>query len=905
MADYKRTSAGLVIDDFPDDWAPDQVREFFDRMEARGEPFTGTYQEAVGLMNAAPGTSLAAPPQGPQAPPEWSPQPEGGVTVDLPEIGEFTFYGLPEELSDFNNLTDAQAQTLANIMNEAAEQGVTGVNYERFMANPDRAKRVTVEEGEGGRVNTTGILGAITRGAAPIAAGIGTGAAFGSVVPGIGTATGAVAGGLSAAVNQVAGPLLIQLSNKLFGRNDPTPQEAWTGIMDAMGVEAPDTDFERVLQQMASAAAAAGTGVTGMNAAIDVLARSTPLGSTYGQGVLRRLAAGPVSQVTGAAGSEVGLYGAEQLGEHLEAGPLAQAGLNLVGGISGDLLGGIPGNMADLGIPMRPSGRQIQHAQDALTLTNTTPGRAQAMVSAGDELGIPVRTDDIFPPLTPRQRQIQSTVENSPFGTMKDLTRQEIARLNAIKFETSGFEVFSGRDPLVFNQQLASSFIAPRQNAIDTLMAQKSQALSRVPGYEFVDVDNTIAYIDDQIEDLTRRGGLNADVSEGASTGSATAADAAQTNVYQPLIEKLQRWRAAFQNNTVADLEYNRAAFGDAFIPEGGYGKIATVQEREIVSGVYDNIRSDLTEAVRRYGGKEAAQDLLEANEGLAQLTRDLRTEVIKNFVQRVDTTGKGILDVADDGTIAPFERMSENSFSQARMMIQQRPEMITELALEGAPSDIRTVLPYLDGRGRDLMVSTILQDVMQKSMPNVRDLSANNFGTNLDRALLILGDSADEVTLRGVELTPEEAQRLVGLRNALDATRRSEIGMAASSPSSPTALLSTIPGASYGAARGIAQSPGTALPAWAGTILTGGALARAYQSPAMRDLLLEAATEGLPATRMEQIGRELIRVAMSAAYEPTGEQQAAPDPTPDLSPRDPRANNAPVTPRSEAERMR
>jgi hypothetical protein len=803
-----------------------------------------------------------------------------------PNGEDFVFYDLPESMADFTNLSEDQARQLIDIMTKASEQGLSAVNYGRYMSNPERASSVTYDPSEGARTNATGIAGSIARGAGPVAAGTLTGAGIGSVVPGIGTATGAVAGAASAAVNEFVGPLLINLWNRVSGRNDPDPRQAWLGLMDAAGVEAGDTNFEKVIENMSRAAAGAVAGVGATNAAIDALISTSGLSPTFWGNILKTFAANPTSQVTGAMGSEAAMYGTNQLADNIDANRAeeglppsqwARAGLNFAGGMAGDIVAGVPGTFIDSGVLATPSRGQVRSAEQSLRLTNSSVDRVQQAVNDAADLGVPIRRDDAFPPVTPNQRRVQNTIENAPGGTMGQLTRQQIARLDAAEATLGEFDVFLGQDPLFFNAALADTFIKPRQRQIDGWVIQKQSAIDRVPRGQLVDVDNTIAYIDDQIEVLKRRGGLNADVNQDVSVEAVPEGGPTYTNIYQPLITRLENFKIAFQNNTVPDLEANRAAFGDQMIPDGGYGKIPTAQERELVAGLYDSVRQDLTEAIRKYGGEAAANDFLQANAGLTEIQQDLSREVVGDFVRRVSNTGKNILDVAEDGAIVPIERSAEEAHRAARMMVEQNPEMLTRLALTGDPSSINTILPYVGTEGRDLMVSSILQDTMNKSLPNVRDLSANNLGTNIDRVLLTLGDAVDEVTLRGIELSPAEAQKLTGLRNVLDATRHPEFALASNATSSPVALASTIPGASYGAARGISQNAQVALPAWFLTLFSAGGIAKVYQSPAMRDLLLEAASSSIPATRLQQIGREMIRVASSVGYEPQGDANFTP----------------------------
>lgn len=809
------------------------------------------------------------------------------VTTTGPNGEQFTFYSLPEGLADFGSLDDTQKQQLISIMQRATQEGLNSVNYSQFMANENRAQSVTPTARENPPLfsrerisnawdEATGqvrqMLGSATHGGGPNVAAAGLGFAFGGPV---GAAVGY--GALKAS------DMLIHGVNTLFGTNWSTASEAVRDLLEKTGVEAPEGEVMQLFSNMVDASTGAAISVGGMQALANQILAANPLAGGRLLNTLQTLAANPTSQVTGAAGSEVGMHLSNQAADRIDANraeaglgpnPWARAGLNFAGGMAGDLLGGMQGNVIDTGVPTRPSQGTIQNAVDSMALEGTTPAQARAAITAGEELGVPVSRSDIFPPQTARQRRWQATLEDTKFGTSGARETQQIARMQAIGTVMNDFGVDTTNLRRNLTPELADSFIEPRQTAWTRYTTQKAQALDSVPPDVNVDTSNTIAYIDDQIERLTAIGGPNADPNTATAT-SITEGDVRQPNAYQSTINTLKTWRAALQNNTLEGLETNRAEFGNAFIPEGGYGNIRSGLTREIIDGVYDNIRTDITEAVRTYGGDDAARALTEANDGLSDMLGDLSREVVDKFVQRVDSAGRGVN--VDPNT--PLDRFSEEGYQGARMLIEQSPEMLTELALHGSPSQINTILPYLDHRGEDLMVSVILQGAVRDAAPNIRNVSPDRVADNLDRVIQAVDDIPETLSVRGIELSPERMQRLEGLRRVLDFTRGAEATLKRSSPTNPTQMLSGIPSAQYGAARMMAQNPGVSLPAWLGTIATAGLIGKIYESPAMRDLLLEAATNGLPATRMQQIAREMMRVVSSESFSGETEEQP-PNPT-------------------------
>jgi hypothetical protein len=143
-----------------------------------------------------------------------------------------------------------------------------------------------------------GVMGAVTRGLAPIATGAAIGALAGAPFAGVGAVPGAIAGaGAMAGASLVADPLVGAI-NSLFGTKYTMPTQAIEDLLTRAGVPQAKTAAERILQSTVTGAAGAG-GLASTGRAIQAAAAP----ATVSREVGRQLGAQPVAQVAGGAGA--------------------------------------------------------------------------------------------------------------------------------------------------------------------------------------------------------------------------------------------------------------------------------------------------------------------------------------------------------------------------------------------------------------------------------------------------------------------------------------------------------------------------------------------------------------------------------------------------------------------------
>lgn len=179
------------------------------------------------------------------------------------------------------------------------------------------------------KTTAAGVLGAVTRGISPVAAGAALGAMGGSVIPVLGTVGGAGLGAAAGALVEPIGDPIVGGINSLFGTNFTKPSEGLAQMLTHFGVAEPKTEAERLI--MASTKGA--TSVAGPIGVGNALMQAE---GAVTRGVGQQLASNPVQQMAASAGAS----GAAQATQDAGGGMGPQLGAGLLGALAG---GGIAG----------------------------------------------------------------------------------------------------------------------------------------------------------------------------------------------------------------------------------------------------------------------------------------------------------------------------------------------------------------------------------------------------------------------------------------------------------------------------------------------------------------------------------------------------------------------------------
>ena len=153
-----------------------------------------------------------------------------------------------------------------------------------------------------------------------------------------------------------------------------------------------------------------------------------------------------------------------------------------------------------------------------------------------------------------------------------------------------------------------------------------------------------------------------------------------------------------------------------------------------------------------------------------------------------------------------------------------------------------------------------MLANIAQDATLDVSGLSPTRFAN-------LVGKQANEL---GVVLSEENHQMMKGLKEYLDLTARAET-VANRSPLQRSALAlaaGAVPGGTYQISRLIGSNPLVAAIIGVGSFGAASGSARIYESPRVRNLLLELSNTS-DADKAARLGRQITRILDSAAQGP------------------------------------
>ena len=788
---------------------------------------------------------------------------------------------------------------LKRIAEQAMRDGVTTVDYSAQQApaqqapaqkaapiNPTLGQRVDTQRqmamGEAGvdprqvpeplpRTDAAGLASAALRGLGPYAAGAGVGFAAGGPV-------GAGLGAASVLITKMLEPAVVETINQATGGNFQTLGEYFTSI----GLPEADTEAERTLQAAAEglgdSAGMLGLGM-GLGAGIPALggAQSTS------QGVGRVLTEAPVRDLAGGAAGAAGSEEARQLAEKLNLPPWLSTIMQVGAGIAFDIMGGsVPGSEGNqLTLPTRNQQRTAVDRMGAaridptdvrravsdgmepaiLDLMNTTgvsrevaeralnesSGRmsrflsrfdatdsdVQTLVQAGVDRDVassalanarrrqvPVFTSDAIPPLSPEEQGAQAARE--AFGQGRPRTQQETARRRLVDTALDEFDAAPGNRALI-TQELSDSFVETRQTAFNTAASNRQAALATVPEDAIIDTSNALAFLDAEIARYSRMG----ESGVGNVNATGVVGDGAEVagNVFQGRLHRLQQTRNAIENKDRATIENWRRELSDMYKQTDSAGHQVD-EMAQTWNTLYSKLRDDLNEAVRVHGGPEQYERIIQANNTMSDLLSDLNDDALRGLLRRAN---------------------------ESQMVIEAHPETIYRMVNSSDPSVVQNVMSHMTYEGRDQVNAAILDSIATRATRDNRNISSNQF-TNL------LHQEMDRLK---ITLAPEQQQRIQGIENLLDITRRSESRLT-QQLADTTKGISRIPSGRYTTARFISGNLATGAGIVGGFLLTGRNLSRIYESPQTRDMLLELASGTIEPRRAEALALNIMRTLIS-----------------------------------------
>ena len=394
-------------------------------------------------------------------------------------------------------------------------------------------------------------------------------------------------------------------------------------LADTLGLPSPENALERVVGSATESLAAGG----GTVAAARGIAGATG-GAT--QEVARQMAAQPVQQLAGAAGSGAGAQAAQEGG----GGALAQTAGALAGGIAG---AAGAGGLQRLGTrPQQP-----------------------AIVQEAERAGIPLMTSDVIPPRTFVGRFMQATGERIPLaGTGGQRSAQQVARQDAVRNLAADYGADIGTK---FDDVIARDLIQKRGQQLTKYTDMKQQAM-QAAGSTPVAVPKAVARIDQELAEL-------------AAMGPA----AERTGV----VRLLEDFKASIQGQPITRLDEVRKLLGDQITnPQLGVPRDLAAK---IPSRIYSELRQDMAEHIASVGGDRAARQWKVANGSLAGLMREADNGRLRLALNTGNETPETIRSLLFSSRASDVRALYRNLTPQGRATAQSA---VVQKALQDAAKD-------------------------------------------------------------------------------------------------------------------------------------------------------------------------------------------------------------------------
>ena len=408
-------------------------------------------------------------------------------------------------------------------------------------------------------------------------------------------------------------------------------------------------------------------------------------------------------------------------------------------------------------------------------------------VAAAERLGIPVMRSDVKPPSTFIGGVAQKTGESIPVaGTGAVRAKQNAARIEAAQSFVREYDADSAAPAI---DDVMAGLLEKRSADVKRYSKQKADVIRSLPGA--VPVPKAVAAIDAQIARLSKQKmeGLN------------------------PVIAKLQEFKAAIQEQQLPEIEANRAVIGEAFSGLD-MGAIRGAGEKAL-SAVYGPLRADMADFIKANGGTTALNKWGSANAKLSEMAGELSVSALKRALSKGEAS----------------------------------PEVVKSLLFSSKPSDVRLIYKGLNDQGRASARTAVVQEALAKA-GGIDDLSPDKFKQ-------ALGKLSSQV---GVFFKGDDFAAADGLVRALKLTERA--GKAGVAPLTGVQNLPAV------VAVLVNSMFGGSIAATAGALGGIGAIARVYEATGVKSALrgiAKAQTPAAEATALQSLAQALKNAGVTA----------------------------------------
>ena len=295
---------------------------------------------------------------------------------------------------------------------------------------------------------------------------------------------------------------------------------------------------------------------------------------------------------------------------------------------------------------------------------------------------------------------------------------------------------------------------------------------------------------------------------------------------FAPLVRQLEGWKGAIQNQSLSNIEQLRRQMGESF-KSADLANISTRGEAAVRS-IYGPLREDMGAFIRTNGARQDYNRWAVANGRLAEMAGELNITSLRNALRNAEET----------------------------------PETIGRMLFSSNSSDVRRLYRGLSQEGRDSARVAVFSRIVDKSTRDgtLETISPTRFANNI----------AKEGRAIGIMFNGEDRAIISGLTRALRLTEQADrAGL------TPPTGVRAVPYVAFTAGTAATGSPVSA------AALTGavGGLARAYETPAARNILIRL-SRARPGSEAEaryfaQLREMNFNMAPAGAATITGQQQS------------------------------
>jgi len=438
----------------------------------------------------------------------------------------------------------------------------------------------------------------------------------------------------------------------------------------------------------------------------------------------------------------------------------------------------------------------------ATTTAQAVTTKLPPSIAEAEKAGVRVMTSDVLPPTTFATRWLQRAGEMIPYaGTGGPRAAQQKERIDAsadLLRNYGAVETAAGENAALL--AVSKDLLTRRKDDLTKYTGMKGEVIERLSTPKTtVDVSRAVSQID---KEIARLNGIS-------------------ETQFKPVVDRLMTWRddltgtkevtlpngnkqVITTGQPLATVEILRKQIGESF-SDPTLTAVRSEAEK-VLSRIYSPLREDMGEFIKANGQRRDYDKWNIANKQLSVMAGELELGVLKNSLAKGEAT----------------------------------PETIRTMLFSAKPSDVKALYRGLSAEGKRNARTAVMQEAFNKVGGSFENLSPDQF----KRQLVRLGSPI------GVFFSGEDLRAVEGLVRTLKLTERG----AAAGVSPPTGVQAVpVVGAAL-----LADFLGSSGAAIVGGTTIGG-LARAYESAAVRNLLLKIPQVAVGSPEEAELTKRLI----------------------------------------------